>query len=253
MVPKSHRAQLEGQGFVVLPQFISPEHCDELRRKVDALFDLEGEQAGAEFKQEPGSQRLANLVNKGDAFREMIAHPKLLPYLEVVLGARFKLSSLNARTALPNNQIAQPLHADMGAIPDESGYWVCNTVWMLDDFTSDNGPTRVVAGSHRLGRLPTQEDQERECELVTGMAGTVVVMNAHLWHGGSENQTKSPRRALHGFYCRWDKPQQQYQKQLLSEAVQSSCSAIEREILALDDEYNDKVSREVTVRSGFMK
>ena len=49
---------------------------------------------------------------------------------------------------------SQPLHADMGAIRDEQGYWVCNSVWMLDDFTPDNGPLRVVPGSHRWGRLP---------------------------------------------------------------------------------------------------
>ena len=43
-------------------------------------------------------------------------------------------------------------------------------------------------------------------------AVTVVVMNAHLWHGGTANRTSAHRRALHAFYTRWDKPQQQYQK-----------------------------------------
>ena len=71
-----------------------------------------------------------------------------------VLGPKFKLSSLNARSAEPLGDGGQPLHVDSGAVPDDSGYWVCNSVWMLDDFTPENGATRVVPGSHRSGRAP---------------------------------------------------------------------------------------------------
>ena len=63
--------------------------------------------------------------------------PEVLEYIEAVLGPEFKLSSLNARSANPHSDSLQPLHADMGAIADDRGYWVCNTVWMLDDFTEE--------------------------------------------------------------------------------------------------------------------
>ena len=33
------------------------------------------------------------------------------------------------------------------------------------------------------------------------LAGTVVVMNAHLWHGGTANRSAKPRLAMHAFYC----------------------------------------------------
>ena len=49
-------------------------------------------------------------------------------------------------------------------------------------------------------------------------------MNSHLWHGGTANRTEAPRLAMHGFYCRADTPQQQYQKQLLDPDVQAALS-----------------------------
>jgi hypothetical protein len=57
---------------------------------------------------------------------------------------------------------------------------------------------------------------------------------------------------MHAFYCRRDKPQQQYQKQLLRPEVQDSLSPELREMLALDDPLNDAVSANVATRSGFL-
>jgi hypothetical protein len=58
---------------------------------------------------------------------------------------------------------------------------------------------------------------------------------------------------MHAFYCRRDKPQQQYQKQLLRPEVQASLSEGLRALLALDDPLNDSLSANVSVRSGFLK
>jgi len=79
------------------------------------------------------------------------------------------------------------------------------------------------------------------------------VVNAHVWHAGTVNRTDRPRTALHAFYCRRDKPQQQYQKRLLGPEVQQSLSAELRFLLALDDVLNDELSATVAVRSGFLK
>jgi len=128
---------------------------------------------------------------------------------------------------------------------------------MLDDFTTENGALRVVPGSHRWGRRPQDVlgDPKRphpDEVLVTGRAGDLVVMNSHLWHGGTANRTDRPRLALHAFYCRWDKPQQQYQKALLRPETQAALSPAARLILALDDPANDAMSADAG-RSGFMK
>ena len=258
MPDHSCRRQLDEQGWVVLPGFMSREVLAELRQRIEELFGAEGDRAGCEFKQEPGTRRLANLVNKGEVFQRIILASEILELTGCVLGPRFKLSSLNARSPDPHNECVQPLHADAGAIADEAGYWVANSVWMLDDFTAENGALRVVPGSHHWRKLPQHALADPAAphpgeQLVTGEAGTVVVMNAHLWHGATANRTTGPRRAVHAFYTRWDKPQQQYQKRLLSPEVQQRLTPEARQILALDDPLNDKLSSTAGGMSGFMK
>lgn len=254
----AERQQIEQSGYLALPDFMSQTLLQRLRSRTEELFEIEGENAGSEFRQEPGSRRLANLVAKGRVFEEIVCMPEVLEYVGAVLGHDFKLSSLNARSANPQSDSLQPLHADMGAVADEKGYWVCNTVWMLDDFTEENGALRIVPGSHLWKRLPQSELADLKAyhpdeALVTGKAGTVVVMNAHCWHGGTANRTDRERRAVHGFYCRSDKPQQQYQKALIPESIQSGFGPALRRILALDDLENDQLSSAVDKPSGFLR
>jgi len=253
----AERRQLDDQGFVVLEDCMGGDLLRELRQRIHEVFALEGERSGHEFKTEAHARRLANLVDKGEVFGRAIILPQVVACVRHVLGRQMKLSSLNARSADPNGGMSQPLHVDMAAIPDERGYWVCNAVWMLDDFTSENGATRVIPGSHRWGRRPQDVLEDLHAPhpqevLVLGRAGSIAVMNAHAWHGGTANRTAAPRLAMHAFYCRRDKPQQQYQKQLLRPEVQDRLSPELREMLALDDPLNDTLSANVSVRSGFL-
>src|SRR5205807_1460729 len=151
---KWEKHELDENGYLVLPDAMDAALLTRLTQRVKELFAQEGDQAGSEFKQEPGCRRLANLADKGEVFHRAILWPKLLAAVQHVLGPEFKLSSLNARLVNPRSSAGQPLHADMGAVPDERDYWVFNSVWLLDDFTPENGPLRVVPGSHRWGQLP---------------------------------------------------------------------------------------------------
>jgi ectoine hydroxylase-related dioxygenase (phytanoyl-CoA dioxygenase family) len=258
MLSEAEKRQLDEQGYLVLANLMSRETLASLRARVEELFAQEGTAAGSEFKQEPNARRLANLVNKGQIFERAIATPQVLACMEHVLGPAFKLSSLNVRAADPLSDCSQPLHADSGAVKDDRGYWVCNSVWMLDDFTTENGAIRMVPGSHQWGQLPQNALADPVAphpdeELLTGTAGTVVVMNAHLWHGATANRSQGQRRAMHAFYTRRDKPQQQYQKKLLSAEVQANLSASLRKLLALDDPLNDELSSRLSGASGFLK
>ncbi|MDE3198438.1 MAG: phytanoyl-CoA dioxygenase family protein [Acidobacteriota bacterium] len=253
MLTDSAKRQLEEQGFLVLPDFLSEAQLEAFRARVEALFAAEGENAGSEFKTESGSRRLANCVNKGEIFEKVIETPEVLECIAAVLGPDFKLSSLNVRSASPNSNSGQPLHVDSGELPDEKGNAVCNSVWMLDDFTEYNGALRIVPGSHKWFRLPKPGEKVEGEMLVTGKAGTVVVMNAHTWHGGTDNRTDKQRRAMHVYYTRSDKPQQQHQKKWVRPEVQARLSPEGRRLLALDDPLNDELCAAGSGKSGFMK
>jgi ectoine hydroxylase-related dioxygenase (phytanoyl-CoA dioxygenase family) len=254
----AERDRLDNLGYVVIENFLGADILHEVRSRIEELYETEGEIAGSEFRTEPGSRRLANLVDKGEIFQRLIAMPRILELVGHVLGDRFKLSSFNARSANPYSSEAQPLHCDAAALPDDTGFWVCNTIWLLDDFTLANGATRVIPGSHKWAKLPQDMlidpvTAHPEEVLLTAPAGSVVVMNTHAWHGGTANRTANHRRALHAFYCRFDKPQQQYQKRLLRPETQAQLSPELRHLLALDDALNDELSAAGERASGFLR
>lgn len=258
MMTDPERAQLDEQGFVLLPGFMPDSLLAELRLRIHELYTAEGNAAGAEFRKEAATDRLANLVDKGDVFRRIVSMPEILEYVGAVIPERFKLSSLNARAPLPESDWVQPLHSDAGLLPDERGNTVCNVIWILDDFTADNGATRVVPGSHRWGKLPQEVLADPLAPhpdevLVLAPAGTVAVINTHAWHGGTANRSGGPRRCLHAFYVRWDMPQQQFQRQLLSERTKAALTPAQRELLAIEDEENARITLADPGRSGFLK
>ena len=113
-IPIAHARHLDEEGYVRLDGFIAPARHRRIVERIDALFAEEGESAGSEFRQEPGARRLANLADKGDVFIDCVVDETVGQYLAHVLGPRFKLSSLNARSANPHSAQSQPLHIDAG-------------------------------------------------------------------------------------------------------------------------------------------
>jgi len=250
--------EIRDQGYTLLGGVVDPDWLGRLRARIEELFAEEGAAAGSEFRTEPEAHRLANLINKGEVFHGVIRHPALLACADAAFSEPYKLSSLNARLALPAAQIGQPLHVDMGLLADERGPKTVNSVWMLDDFTPDNGSIRVVPGSHRWNRRPQDVLEDPLAPhpdeiVVTGRAGDVLVFQAHLWHAGLANRSERPRLALNAFFCRHDQPQQTWQKKWLSPDVQAALDSELRKLLALDDPRNDELCAAPVETSGFMK
>lgn len=75
----------------------------------------------------------------------------------------------------------------------------------LDQSTSDNGPLRVLPGTHKSGALSDEQirDAARSIDAVacTVDRGGVVVMRPPLVHASSNATVEAPRRVLHLEYA----------------------------------------------------
>jgi ectoine hydroxylase-related dioxygenase (phytanoyl-CoA dioxygenase family) len=130
------------------------------------------------------------------------AHPAVLPVIEAVLDAECLLSSLTA-VEMGAGLAGQPFHADDGSVPLPRPHvpLACVGIWALTDFTEDNGGTRLVPRSHRFDRIPAKGEQPEGWVHAVMPAGSVLVYNGSLWHGGGDNTTTARRMGIVANYC----------------------------------------------------
>jgi len=234
---------LEANGYLALGPLLTGEQVQQVNQRISELLHLEGEAAGSELAgskyirhpREEGADRLADLVNKGAIFDIFYTHPRVLAGISAVLGKEFKLSSLNYRAAKPG-QGNQKLHVDWKNTVVGNDYKVCNSIWLLDDFTEYNGATRIVPGTHKLDVLPRESMEDPGLPhpdeiLITAPAGSVYIFNSHVWHGGTTNKTKRDRRSIHSYFCIRDQPQQIDQKKYITEETRQRIGSQAQAIL----------------------
>ncbi len=222
LLSAEEKSELDERGYTYFHDILSLEQLAVIRDRFDQIESDEGEEAGDEFFEvkEAGIGRLSNLVDKGDEFAPCYTHPKILAAMSYIMKDEIHFDSLNGRNCPPGEGL-QALHCDAMGTPDDRGFRVCQSLWILDDFTPQNGATRIVPGSHKLGMRPSEvlEDPRAdhpEQDLILAPAGTVVIFNGHAWHGGTQNRSQGQRRVLHGCYVRRDQEQQQVQAEWLS-------------------------------------
>jgi ectoine hydroxylase-related dioxygenase (phytanoyl-CoA dioxygenase family) len=129
----------------------------------------------------------------------------VLDALDRVLGP----AQLSAPTAIEigRGERAQPLHPDdaIYPIPRPHAELVVNVMWPLDDFSEENGATRVVRGSHRW--IDERPGPTTETVGVTMPAGSAMLYVGSLWHGGGANHSERPRRGVVLHYAvSWIRP-----------------------------------------------
>ena len=79
------------------------------------------------------------------------------------------------------------------------GYEVqCNTIWAMTDFTEENGATRVVPGSNKLGDKLKFKLEDSEGATMT--KGSVLVYSGGVYHAGGANQSNSIRAGINITY-----------------------------------------------------
>ena len=69
---------------------------------------------------------------------------------------------------------------------------------------------------------------------VTGKAGSVAVINGHIWHGGTRNESGASRQVLHLAIGRRDIPQQLVEREHLTDALWARSGAAERFLLDIE-------------------
>jgi hypothetical protein len=228
------RAALDGDGYLIFPGLIDPAWLERLRAAFDARRDF------VFFKiapQHQTSRHLLDLVNAGSACDGIWSHPRLLAAMRHILGRPFKLSSLNGRDPVKGDG-GQDLHQDWGRRQPGEPAHVANSLWLLDDFTPDNGATRIVPGTHRLDgaeldAIDRSAEHPRQLT-VQAKAGDVLVINAHLWHGGTINRSGLSRRVMHGYFTAREHRQQLDQRAYLRVATRERLSPAQRWILDVD-------------------
>lgn len=189
--------EIDVYGFTIIERVITEDQAVEMRK---SLIRCEKE-IGTESNHRGTARHVANLPTLDPVFFKTIDHPRILPILEHYLGKSMILGSLNARIVRPGDGY-QGLHSDISAeMLNMISPVMMNTVWMLDEFTSEIGATRTVPGSHKSGlALPPDELELKYIVEAIAPIGSVLVFNGQTWHGGGQNTGNKNRHALFGHY-----------------------------------------------------
>jgi hypothetical protein len=190
--PSEAEYALVADGFIVMPGPVPAASFAELARLYDEAV------AGAppdEIKAGSTTTRVRDFVNREAGFDELYVYPPILQACCRVIEQPFKLSTMHARTLRPRTP-AQRLHVDFPR--DAQGWPMVGFIFMIDDFTPENGATCFLPGSQGMEAPPASCSPAPAC----GPAGSVIVFNGSVWHGHGPNQTDTPRRSIQGAYIR---------------------------------------------------
>ena len=188
-MPRLDTAALDRDGWQLLHAVLDPSRLTRLRQAFTAAADTGTEHV-----------TITDATPCADEWRALAVHPLLLAAATHVLGPRFHVRDAHGRNPRPGHG-QQGLHADWKPRDVHEPFMVLTALWPLDEFTAANGATRLVPRSHLwphpVPRAYAQPHAHHPDErIITAPAGSVLLMNGHLWHSGRQNTTQAPRRAV---------------------------------------------------------
>jgi ectoine hydroxylase-related dioxygenase (phytanoyl-CoA dioxygenase family) len=191
-LPPDAARQLGDNGFVVLPGPVLHGGLARLSEAYDRAVST-ADPADVSIR---SSTRVHDFVNRGPEFDGIYTYPPLLAACCRMIGRPFKLSTMHARTLEPGAP-AQGLHVDVKRGAD--GWPLVGFILMVDEFSTENGATRFVPGSHLLAHEPDEmKDACEEQALACGPAGSIILFNGSVWHGHTANRSAGRRRSIQG-------------------------------------------------------
>ena len=196
-------AEVDERGYCCVPNVISPEQADATRTALHRLLDEEMTDAD----RQGCTQRVGRIVVKDPLFLKLMSHAFVVDVWKAYLGDDIMCATFSANTVYPGHENIG-WHSDYPywsiQPPWPPGRFAGQTVWMLDDFTEENGATAVVPGSHAKGHSPDGDTSawREDGQVLTGMRGSVVFAHGAWWHTARPNRTEKSRSCLLGMYLK---------------------------------------------------
>ena len=193
-------------GFHIVENVITAEEADKAREATLALAKTEIKNGKGSIYGGDKIRRVFALVSKDAIFCQLIQHPTVMAIWkrflgEDVIASTFTANIVGAGAPAGGWHIDYPYWAMSPPFPE--GALTGQTVWMLDDFTPDNGPTACIPKSHKMLRPPTPREADKHKMVVaTAPKGSILFTNGAIWHQCLPNTTSQPRVGLLGMYNR---------------------------------------------------
>lgn len=193
---------VQGKGYVVLPDLLS---LSEAKIARDLIWEFaEQDRQGEKLIVQGKKERLYGLLYKADIFARLVQDQLIMAVIQSILGEDIILGGFSAHIIHPQAQrmgvhVDYPYWAMASPFP-QSPVLEIQVIWMIDDFTEDNGAPLFAAKTQKLAIKPNLEQFEQTAEKITGTAGTAIISHGLCWHDTSENQSDRSRISLLGNY-----------------------------------------------------
>ena len=195
---EAHVERLTEDGYTVLPGMLTNDECYTATEELERLVK-DKERGGMEC-----------VFNKARVFERIYQLPDHLRLIRHFLGSDARLGGAHGRILEPGKGDGG-LHAD-GAVtghlrvrsqaPFDEGRRIIshvlglNNIFCISEFTSTNGATRVVPGSHRIESPEISDLAVDEARIIEAERGSVIVFISIIWHGTSKNTTAGKRYSV---------------------------------------------------------
>jgi ectoine hydroxylase-related dioxygenase (phytanoyl-CoA dioxygenase family) len=196
---------LKEDGYCIIDEAISADVVDAINQEIHPyLYKTDGAENNALGKK---TRRCGAMPARSPSSHQVIMHPTVVGATQALLGENATTIQLNLTQliAVGPGEKAQFLHRDeycwdfFDHFPPEVHLEV-STIWAMDDFTDENGATRVIPNSHTNKLLPHEFDPA-ETFAAEMKKGSVLIYTGKTIHGAGENKSDQVRRALNIDYC----------------------------------------------------
>jgi ectoine hydroxylase-related dioxygenase (phytanoyl-CoA dioxygenase family) len=244
---EAQRAAFARDGFLVMPDVLSPDECDALVR-VMARLDRDTGFNTRRRPRRPGDLlELHNCVARAPEFLELVDRPDVLEVLCSLIGYNIQLGASHCfiRPSFPEtvpliDQSGFEWHHDLGptalAVNGRLPHLATRVGYFFTPLDRPSmGSISVVPGSHRSAGPPawnTETGQPYGAMELLVAAGTAVVFDNRLWHSPAPNYSDRSRMNLYMEYCpRWVRPFDYY---TYGEELLAGASPVRRQLLGYD-------------------